>query len=465
MPRAVGQRRAGRCPGSASHQGHGVAGDAKQRLTWCPPCPNGKDMSETERKHFHTYDEFEAYLQKLGLFHMDMSLDRITTVLDELELRRPPYVVAHVLGTNGKGSTSTFLSSLAQATGLNTGLYTSPHFTSPRERIRVNGQMLDEEEWCDLADDIMEAGGQTLTYFEFLTVLAVLAFYDYEVDLAVMEAGLGGMYDATSAVESDVTVYTPIAMDHQHVLGERLEDIARDKAAAIRRGVPVVTNVQEEIALAVLRDVAAQKKAPLHMAADLGTMPESPRFGLAGPHQQENARLALGAFRVLVDAHGWTPPPIMDWDDVKELAFADAWIAGRMQRVEAQADHPALILDGAHNPHAFAALREALRAENITPAAVIFGCMQDKELDEMLPVLMGLSDGPIFLPPIVDNERAMAPEALAERLGERAHACTSLGEALRQARKAAQEKDVLLCGSLYLLGEFFTLRPKCLERE
>ncbi|UZP69102.1 bifunctional folylpolyglutamate synthase/dihydrofolate synthase [Desulfovibrio mangrovi] len=422
-------------------------------------------MSETERNHFPTYDAFEAYLDKLGLFHMDLSLDRITKVLDELELRRPPYAVAHVLGTNGKGSTAAFLTSLAQSTGLNSGLYTSPHFTTPRERVRINGHMLDEEEWCDLANDIMDAGGDTLTYFEFLTVLAVLAFYDYEVDIAVMEAGLGGLYDATNALETDITVYAPIAYDHQHVLGNRLEDIARDKAGAIRKGVPVVTNVQEDAALAVLSDVAAQQGTTLHMAAELITMPENPRIGLMGPHQKDNACLALGAFKLLVDKYGWAPPPIMDWDDVKELGFADAWIAGRMQEVEAQADHPALILDGAHNGHAFAALKESLKVLDIHPAAVIFGCMKDKPLDDIIPQLLALSEGPVFLPPIADNERAMEPEALAEIIGERARICVSLGEALRLSKKVAQDKVVLLCGSLYLLGEFFTLRPKCLERD
>lgn len=427
--------------------------------------PNGKDMSETERNHFQSYEEFEAYLDKLGLFHMDLSLNRITTVLDELELRRPPYVVAHVLGTNGKGSTCAFLSSLAQSAGLNTGLYTSPHFVTPRERVRVNGQMLDEEEWCDLANDVMEAGGDTLTYFEFLTVLAVLAFYDYEVDIAVIEAGLGGMYDATTALTTDVTIYTPIAMDHQQVLGERLEDIARDKAGAIRSGVPVVTNVQEEAALAVLRDVAAQKGTTLHVAADIATMPESPRFGLAGPHQYANACLALGAFKVLAEANGWNPPPMMDWDDVKELGFADAWIAGRLHEIPAQADHPALVLDGAHNMHAFAALREALRSRGDKPAAIIFGCMRDKDVQEIVPQVLALSDGPVFLPPIPDNERAMVPEDLAAAMGSRAVVCASMGEALRKARKAVLDKEVLLCGSLYLLGEFFTLRPKCLERD
>lgn len=422
-------------------------------------------MSDTNTVHFQTYDEVEAYLAKLGLFHMDLSLDRITAVLDEVELGRPPYAVAQVLGTNGKGSTSTFLASLGQAAGLDTGLFTSPHFVTPRERVRVNGHMLDEDEWCDLANDIMNAGGGTLTYFEFITVLAVLAFHDYDVQLAVFEAGLGGMYDATTAVASDVTVFAPIAMDHEQVLGERLEDIARDKAGAIRHGVPVVTHVQDEAALAVLRDVAAQKGARLHMAEEMVTMPQAARFGLPGAHQRGNACLALGAFKLLAESRGWNPPPMMDWDDVKELAFADAWIAGRMQEVPAQADHPALILDGAHNEHAIAALKEALRLRGDKPAAIIFGCMRDKVLDGIVPLLLSMTDGPVFLPPIAENERAMDPEDLAKVLGERARVCASLGEALRQARKLAGEREVLLCGSLYLLGEFFTLRPACLERE
>ncbi len=421
-------------------------------------------MSETPMS-FSTYAEVEAYLNSLGLFHMDLTLDRVTAILDELELRRPPYAVAQVLGTNGKGSTCTFLASLGQSTGLETGLFTSPHFVSPRERIRVNGHMLDEDEWCELSNDIMQAGGASLTYFEFITVLAVLAFADYEVDLAVFEAGLGGNFDATTALASDVTVYAPIAMDHEHILGARLEDIAGDKAGAIRPGIPVVTNVQDSRALAVLRDAAAQKNAPFLMAAEIATMPASPQFGLAGQHQHANACLALGAFKTLAETRGWNPPPIMDWDDVKELAFADAWIAGRMQMVPAQAEYPALILDGAHNEHAMRALKDALRERAIVPSATIFGCMRDKVLDPILPLLLAMADGPIFLPPIADNPRAMDPQTLAGRIGERARTCQSLNEALLQARSVAGDGLVLVCGSLYLLGDFFTLRPECLTRD
>lgn len=439
--------------------------------------PYPKRMTQYQEQHFATYADFEAYLMQKGLFHMDLSLDRMTTVLEELELARPPYVVAQVVGTNGKGSTSAFLSSLGQATGLTTGLYTSPHFVTPRERIRVNGQMLDEDVWCELASDVIDAGGDSLTYFEFLTVLAVLAFYDYEVDLAVFEAGLGGKHDATTGIERDITVFTPFALDHENVLGSRIEDIAHDKAAAITPAALAVTGEQEGAAMKVLREAAAQGEIPLELAHDHGTLPEGVQYGLAGAHQKDNARLALAAYKLLVQEHNWEPPDFMTWDDVKDIAVADAWMPGRLQVVAGDDDYPSLLLDGAHNGHGLNALRQALKDMAIQPRVVIFGCMQDKALSEVLPHIQALQAERIFLPPITDNDRALPATVLQEALGEKAVITASMDEALRGAKAYLMAEDtapeaapadhdtieVLLCGSLYLLAEFFTLRPDSLE--
>ena len=163
---------------------------------------------------------------------MRPGLDRMRAALDRLALRRPPCCVVQIVGTNGKGSTSTMLAALAQAHGLRVGLHTSPHFLSPRERVRLDGAMLPEERWLELANILMQRGGDDLSYFEFVTCLAVMAFA--EADIAVMETGLGGSYDATTALEADLVVFTPIDLDHQSVLGPFLKDIAADKAGATR---------------------------------------------------------------------------------------------------------------------------------------------------------------------------------------------------------------------------------------
>ena len=189
---------------------------------------------------FHSFDDVQDHLDALGLFHMDFGLDRMRNALDALGLLTPPFVTVQIVGTNGKGSTSTFLSCVARAHGLKVGLYTSPHFVTPRERIRINGTMLPADRWPVLADRVMEAA-PNLTYFEFLTALGLLAFAEAGVDLVVMEAGLGGHYDATTAMPVQAVCFTPIGMDHEKILGPTLTDIASDKSQAMRPGVPAFT--------------------------------------------------------------------------------------------------------------------------------------------------------------------------------------------------------------------------------
>ncbi|MCL2122813.1 MAG: Mur ligase family protein, partial [Desulfovibrionaceae bacterium] len=187
-----------------------------------------------------SYQELLAQLDALGMFHMDRRLDRMERGLRALDLRSPPYGVAQILGTNGKGSTSSFLASLGKAHGIKTGLFTSPHMISPRERIRINGKTLSEERWAECARRVLPAV-PGITYFECICLTAALAFAEEGVQLAVMEAGLGGRFDATSALPANLTCFTSIGYDHTDVLGNSLQDITRDKAAAIRKNIPAIT--------------------------------------------------------------------------------------------------------------------------------------------------------------------------------------------------------------------------------
>ena len=417
---------------------------------------------------FHHFDDVQDHLDGLGLFNMDFGLDRMRKALAALGLDHPPFVTAQIVGTNGKGSTSTFLACLARAHGVKTGLYTSPHFVTPRERIRIDGRMLPESAWPALAERVMQAA-PALTYFEFLTVLGLLAFAEAGVDFVVLEAGLGGHYDATSAAPVQAVCFTPIGMDHEKILGPTLTDIATDKAQAMRPGVPAFTAPQEEEALACLRRTAQEKGAELHETADL-PFPETP-LGLAGPHQRVNARLALAAWTWLASRHGWAQRP-----EAVASGLAAAHFPGRFQRLPAQGLRPPLILDGAHNPHGLRALEQALLDARITPSAVIFSCLADKDVTHMLPFVRRIAgDAPLFVPTIQDNERAMSGEDLARLLAEgrgaaRTEAVQRVSLALREAARCvppegAEQHSVLLCGSLYLLGEFFILHPDALERE
>lgn len=443
-------------------------------------------ISSSATPRFATYDDVQAHLDRLGMFHMDLGLGRMERVLDELGLAAPPFAVAQVVGTNGKGSTSTFLASIGTAHGLRTGLYTSPHFVTPRERIRIDGAMLPAELWPALANRIMAAGGESLTYFELLTVLALLAFREADVQLAVMEAGLGGAHDATTAVAADVVCVTPIGLDHQNILGPTIAAIAADKAGALRPGVPAVTAPQHADAMDELRAAADACGAPLREADDVVKLPAGAELGLAGPHQRGNALLALAAWATLAEANGW----VRD-DAATRHGLAEAWIPGRLQWVEAHttetgaanapevsAAHvpsppaatglPALptrlVIDGAHNAHGLAALRAALADQCTRPAVVIFSCLADKDLAAVADEVRRLAgNAPVLAPTIQGNARAARGEDLAALFGPTARAVPDLPAALREAAAFAPQGPVLLCGSLYLLGEFFTLRPDYLE--
>lgn len=389
-------------------------------------------------------------MEKLGLFHMDLSLGRMERFWGERGLPKVP--VIHVVGTNGKGSTSTFLCSVARMHGIKVGMFTSPHFVSPRERVQINRAPLSREEWVELANEVLATpGGEDLTYFEFHTCLAMLAFEKNNVELAIMEAGLGGRFDATNVFKPHMTLYTPIGMDHEKILGPTLADIAADKAGAIHSGCTVITGPQEAEAMVVLQNRAEEVGARFMYAVDLADPVDGQRLGLKGLFQQTNARLALAGWRWFVANKG-----DVSSRESEIFGLASAFMAGRMQKVHALDRN--LILDGAHNIHAMHALKSALQAENIQPKAVIFACLADKDCSPMLPVVRNMTQGTIIVP-AMDNERAADAGKLADVLGDRARTASSMYKAISTA---PMRGPILVCGSLYLLAEFYTLYPEFL---
>jgi dihydrofolate synthase/folylpolyglutamate synthase len=403
--------------------------------------------------HVTSYQEVLACLDRLGMFHMELGLTRMERGLRALDLLAPPYAVAQIVGTNGKGSTASFLASLGKAHGIRTGLFTSPHMLSPRERIRINGETLSEERWVELARRVQPLI-PGLTYFECLCLMAALAFAEDDVQLAVMEAGLGGRFDATSALPAHLTCFTPIGLDHTDVLGNSLLGIAGDKAAAMRKGVPAITARQSPEVMACLLEAGRGFASPCMRAEDLCAIPADWRLGLRGAHQRENAALALAAWMALARRYDWPA------DRVREGLEA-AFIAGRLQIIPAGRALPDLLLDGAHNPHAFVALRVALRELDIGPRAVIFSCLADKDVDGMVPLALDLAKGaPVLVPPLSVATRAAPSERLAAAFGPTARVVPSLEAALAAVRDTSPQAPALMCGSLYLLAEFFTLHPE-----
>ncbi len=404
--------------------------------------------------HFESYDKVCEYMDSLGLFSMDMGLGRMEAFWQHRGM--PDIPVVHVVGTNGKGSTSTFFESVARAHGVRTGLFTSPHLVTPRERIRIDGEMLNPAVWTRLANMVLDTpGGSELTYFEFQTCLAMLAFIDANVDVAVMEAGMGGRYDATNVFIPGLTLFVAIGMDHEAVLGNTLQAIALDKAGAMHEGGKAITGAQNPEALNVLFSQAQAVGADLAFADDM--VPRlTEDLGLRGQYQRRNARLAVAGWLAAAERLGIDS----DYSTIAE-GLRQAFIAGRFHSVQLER-MPPLILDGAHNPHALEALSRTLKEENIRPKALVFGCMADKDIPRMVPLLLGMTDGPIFCPPIA-WQRAANPADLVAVLGDKAEAVESITEALQ--RVAKYSGSVLVCGSLYLLAAFYELYPEFLSRK
>ncbi len=421
---------------------------------------------------FTSYADICHFLDELGLFHMDLSLSRVENALMKLCLDNPPFVAVQVVGTKGKGSTSTFLESLARAHGLRTGLFTSPHFITPSERIHIQGQPLPLENWPGLANQVHKAA-PSLTYFEFLTVLSMLAFAEANVDIAIIEAGLGGHYDATTAIQRHALCLSPISLDHESVLGATVLAIAKDKAHAMAKDMPVFLGRQEPQVASFLEEFAKERQAQLIPIQQHCVSPTT-ALGLHGKHQQENAALAVTAWQWLAEKYAWS----CTQEHIQE-GLKKAFIAGRLHHIYTQEDNlPAhLLLDGAHNTQGLEVLHSYIQQLDTKPQALIFSCLADKNIQGMLPLLKkihALCDAcPLYLTDIQNNSRALNEEekkALAQELGENIHLTHSLGTSLKLAqalthpqKKAknsnCQTPPVLLCGSLYLLGEFFEMYP------
>jgi dihydrofolate synthase/folylpolyglutamate synthase len=387
------------------------------------------------------------YLSSLEPLGMRFGLERVERALDALGHPERAYPILQIAGTNGKGSACAMAAAALRAAGHRTGLYVSPHLVRFNERIQVDGRMIDDGALAAGAEAIRracpwhEAGGpeDRLTYFEFATLLGFQHFARERVDAAVVEVGLGGRLDATSAATPRVAAVSRIGLDHVQILGETIEAIAREKAGIFKPGVPAVVHAsQPPGALEALRAEATRRGAPIHVA------PASwdGAIGLAGPHQRGNAAFAAAALRLL-DASGTSVP-----EAAIAAGIAGARWPGRMETVEG------VLLDGAHNPDGAAALAVALRALHPSrPVELVFGVLSDKDHRGMAASL-----GPVarrfhlVAPP---SPRARPPgelRALFEPWGP-VDLHGTVEEALACARKAAGD-GALVCvaGSLYLVG-------------
>ncbi|MCS7297923.1 MAG: folylpolyglutamate synthase/dihydrofolate synthase family protein [Bacteroidia bacterium] len=377
------------------------------------------------------------------------------------------YPVLHIAGTNGKGSTSAYLASILQSAGYRVGLHTSPHFWYFTERMRVNGKE-PPEYWVEtfLSQWHADIERLDLSFFEATVGMSFAYFAEAQVDIAIIEVGLGGLWDATNVVNPLLSVITPIGWDHVEILGPTIEDIAKQKGGIIKPSRPVIVSPQEHPeVLPVLKSIAQEKNAPF-IEASLRLEPaewikaedtylrvfegEGRRYvtDLTGDYQAVNLATVIVVVETLRQM-GWQIP-----EEAVESGIAQAGrkapLYGRGQWLVTQ--DTTLLLDVAHNPPAFSALRRLLDSAPTPLEGLIIGFSQEKDIRRCLEIL-GPWPGPTFFT-AANTPRALSPQSLQEiaaSLGYQGEALPSCKEAIQRARSAC--KSFLITGSVYLVAE------------
>ena len=421
----------------------------------------------------------EAALDRLSLLHpklIDLGLDRGLGLLAKLgnpHHRLPP--VFHVAGTNGKGSTLAFIRAMIEASGQTVHGYSSPHLVRFHERIRIAGQLIDDQALADLLEEVEAINGNDpMTFFEITTAAAMLAFSRHPAAATLLETGLGGRADSTNVIaQPQVNIITPIARDHEHFLGDTIAAIAGEKAGIMRRGIPCFSAAQDPEARQTLRQYAEDLGTPLLMAGeDFSISPEGngvvvevnarrvalPELGLRGRHQGENAGLAAAAVMTVF--------PELDDATLAEGAAAAEW-PGRIQAlnhghlIDDQHKGVSVWLDGAHNAHGATALANTLPQLGAGPWVLICGALNTRDPKDFLtPLTDHVSHAiPLTIP---DQEASLPNHVIAEAardLGIAATPASDIETAMENAYTMAERLGghVIIAGSLYLAGHVLTV--------
>ncbi|MBI2359509.1 MAG: bifunctional folylpolyglutamate synthase/dihydrofolate synthase [Deltaproteobacteria bacterium] len=419
-----------------------------------------------------SYTETLNYIFNLRGGEIDLKLHRVEQALALLDHPERRYRAFHIAGTNGKGSTAAMLHRILSAQGYRAALYTSPHVVSFTERIRIGGREISPEEVVEIAaliDDRLARAGIALTFFEFVTAMAFVYFAWSEVEVAVVEVGLGGRLDATNLVLPEVSVITTIAKDHEAYLGSDILSIAREKGGIIKEGVPLVGGALVAEVEGLLRGIADAKNAEcFFLGRDFFLATENPeRFdyrglerdladlslGLRGCYQRRNAAVALAALEVARQAF-----PVSE-EAIREGLQTVFWPG----RFEVISERPRVILDGAHNGEGVSALvKEIRQLRRGKKVRLLFAAMADKDWPRMLAELSTVAAEVVFAraPMARSADPSLLSSALSPRLPFRI--IESPLEAARFLLQTARPDDtILVAGSLYLLGE---VRPWLLSQ-
>lgn len=398
------------------------------------------------------YIETLNYIHSLGAFSHKAGLGRITAVCQKLGNPQNNFKAIHIAGTNGKGSVSIFVSSALKAAGYKVGTFVSPYIVDFCERIQINGEYISQEDLCRLSQKVIDTKVE-LTEFEFITAVGFLYFSENNIDIAVLETGLGGRFDATNVIDAPrVSVITKIGLDHTAILGDTIEQIAKEKCGIIKGNTVVTTHTQPQSAYDVIKSYSQNVITPnINDLTNVNTSVLGNSFtyknqnyktNLGGKYQVENALIAIETLKNCGLSVGE--------DNIKQ-GLKNAFIPARLEVVS---QTPLIVIDGAHNPDGAYALYSVLKEyKNIT---AIVGVMRDKNYNEVLAKTLPLCENVVCVTPNV--RRALPAKKLstvARRYCKNIFVADNLDDALKIAKQNSNQ--IFIFGSLYLASEIRSL--------
>ncbi|MDY6824255.1 MAG: folylpolyglutamate synthase/dihydrofolate synthase family protein [Thermodesulfobacteriota bacterium] len=413
----------------------------------------------------YTYDKCLEEMYALRRFGIKLELATMERILGSIANPQRQFKCVHVAGTNGKGSIAAILATILQHAGLRAGLYTSPHLVRFNERIKINGKPIDDSRVIEAYQAVKghHGDGREPTFFELTTAMAFYVFYRENVDIAIIETGMGGRFDATNVITPVLSIISNISVEHRMYLGNTLAEIAREKAGIIKHGIPVITGTRQKPALEIIQEIATARNAPFYRLGEharirkrgestfsyfgMDNRWKNLRTALAGEHQLENAAIAVAACELL--ARQGIP---VEETAVREGLKTVQWPA----RLEIVAQSPTILIDGAHNLVAAKALATHL-TDNYAGKSIILviGILDDKPHKAILKALVPACDRVIVTR--ADTGRAFPPETLAEavtELGKTPLIRPTVGDAIALALEQAQPDNMIcIAGSLYVAGD------------
>jgi dihydrofolate synthase / folylpolyglutamate synthase len=411
-----------------------------------------------------SYQKCLDKIYKLGRFGIKLELDTIQNILNLLDNPEKQYNLVHVAGTNGKGSTATYIASILQMAGFKTGVYTSPHLVQFNERITINGEPISNDDVVSAYEAVhqVDTGERKATFFEIATAMGLYHFAKKNIEWAVIETGMGGRFDATNIITPEVSVITNLSIEHTDYLGNTIKALAKEKGGIIKANTPVVTAVSQPSGLKVIKKTAKQNSSDLYIyKKDFSIRKNSGQntysykglmknFNhlikpLPGEHQKENLSLALAACELIFDN--------LDESLVKKGLAITKW-PGRLEHIQ---DKPLVIIDGAHNLKAAKVLGKYLSSKlKDKKLTLVLGILDDKPHEKMLESLVPYAQNIIITKAKID--RSLEPSVLKKAVQEITKTPVTIIEDVKKAvihaiEISKEEDAVCIAGSLYVAGE------------